>query len=225
VAQATGSLATAADVVALTQDARARFALFSFSGTYGSAVVKFEAQLPGSSVWVPVPAVALANGARATGSLGLTDNGTVGYIVLAPGALKVRAYLVSIVSGSVTVASASDDSFGTFVVPDATTTAAIEVASADGAIATKNGSVVITKGTAAALTLAAPSAGADDGKRLQIVSATAAAHTVTQTTPGINNGGTASDVATFTAAIGNGMELMAYNGIWYTVSLRNVTLA
>lgn len=224
-AKNSGSLATAADILALVQDVRSRFALFVFSGTYGSFVVKFEGRLAGSSVWSAVPAVAMANGARSTGSLGLTDNSTVSYLVLAPGYEQVRAYCVSIGSGSVTVAATSDDTLGNFVVPDASTTAAVEVASADGAIATKNGVVVITKGSAAALTLAAPSAGADDGKRLLIVSTTAAAHTVTQTTPGFNNGGAASDVGTFTAAIGNGMEVVAYNGVWYTVSLRNVTLA
>lgn len=101
-----------------------------------------------------------------------------------------------------------------------------QVASADGAITIKSGVCVITKGTAAALTLAAPTAGADDGKRLLIVSTTAAAHTVTQTTPGINNGSTASDVGTFGAAIGNNIELVAYNGIWYTAGTpRGVTLA
>lgn len=101
----------------------------------------------------------------------------------------------------------------------------VQVAAADGAITIKDGVVMITKGTAAALTLAAPTASADDGKRLAIISTTAAAHTVTQTTPGFNGGTTGSDVATFTAAIGNGMVIVAYNGTWYTESLRNVALA
>lgn len=101
----------------------------------------------------------------------------------------------------------------------------LQIVSADGAITIREGVAMITKGTAAAVTLAAPTAGADDGKRLAIMSTTAAAHTVTNTSPGFNNGSTASDVGTFGAAIGNGMEVIAYGGVWYTLSLRNVTLA
>lgn len=108
------------------------------------------------------------------------------------------------------------------------------LASADGAIdiSLKNfpDTVLITKGTACALTLAAPTAGVPakgghDGMRITIYSTTAAAHTVTQTSPGFNNGSTASDVGTFGAAIGNYLVVEAYNGIWYTVGNLNVTLA
>lgn len=95
---------------------------------------------------------------------------------------------------------------------------------ADGAIGVKSGLVAVTKGSAAALTLAAPTAGDDDGKRLTIYSETAFAHTVTQTTPGINGGGTASDVATFGAAAGNAVVLIARNGTWWTEQLKGVTL-
>lgn len=105
-------------------------------------------------------------------------------------------------------------------------TASSQVASLDGAIVIKRGTVFITKGSAAALTLAAPIPGIDDGARLSIVSATAFAHTVTQTTPGFNAGSTASDVGTFGAAIGNSIELIAYQGTWYTLGTpRGVTLA
>lgn len=100
----------------------------------------------------------------------------------------------------------------------------LENASADGAIALKDGVVVITKGTAAALTLAAPGLD-DDGKILTIFSGVAAAHTVTQTTPGFNGGGTASDVGTFAAAVGNKLSVVAWNGVWYVIANTNVTLA
>jgi len=220
----TGTLTTAADAVTLTQDVRARFALFAFSGTFASAVVKFQGTIDGTN-WFPVEAVKLGDYSTATGNIGLTDNTGVGYLVFAPGAVTVRAYLVSISSGSVAVVAASDDTGAQLTLPPAGATNAVEVASADGAISTKDGVVIVTKGTAAALTLAAPTATTDDGKRLLIVTSTAAAHTVTQTTPGFNNLSTSGDVATFTAAVGNGMEVVAYNGIWYTVQLRNVTLA
>lgn len=97
------------------------------------------------------------------------------------------------------------------------------VASADGAIAVKSGIVAITKGTAAALTLASPTDVTDDGKRLLITATTAAAHTVTLTA-GFNGGSTGTDVATFGGAIGDNMEIVAYGGKWLVVSLRNVTL-
>jgi hypothetical protein len=99
------------------------------------------------------------------------------------------------------------------------------LASGDGAINPSSGLTVITKATAAALTLAAPTAGTDDGKTLLIISATAAAHTVTQTTPGFNGGGSGADVGTFGAAIGNGLLLVAYNGRWLIVNNTGVTLA
>lgn len=96
-------------------------------------------------------------------------------------------------------------------------------------IVSKEGTVILAKSSAGAWTLAAPtaglpSAGGDDGKVLRLVAGTAQAHTVTQTTPGINNGGSASDVATYAGAIGNTMELVAYNGEWLATQLKGVTL-
>lgn len=95
----------------------------------------------------------------------------------------------------------------------------VQVLSADGAITIKSGKVVITKGTAAAITLAAPvaglqSAGGDDGKELEIYSTTAAAHTVT-VAGGVAGAGSSADVATFGAAAANRFSLFAYNGAWY----------
>jgi hypothetical protein len=99
------------------------------------------------------------------------------------------------------------------------------VLSADGAITQKSGVVLITKGSACVITIAAPTAGADDGKELVIVSTTAFAHTVTNTSPGFNNNGASSDVGTFGAAKGNGLSLIAYNGAWYVIGNIGVTLA
>ena len=102
----------------------------------------------------------------------------------------------------------------------------VELAAANGAIASKAGLVMITKtGSLAALTLAAPTAGTDDGKMLTIVAATAFAHTVTNASPGFNNAGASGDVATFGGAIGDSMQVVAYNGRWHVFCVRNVTLA
>ncbi len=102
----------------------------------------------------------------------------------------------------------------------------VQVASGDGAISIKSGVVVITKATAAALTLAAPTAGADDGNVLWIDSTTAAAHTITLA-GGLRGAGAGADVGTMTAAIGNGIGLYAYNGAWYPIpgTNTNVTFA
>lgn len=102
-----------------------------------------------------------------------------------------------------------------------------QVISATGAgvITIKSGTVLLTASGAATVTLAAPTAGTDDGCRLMIESTTAQAHTVTNTSPGFNNGSTASDVATFGTAIANGFEVVAYNGIWYVLNTaKGVTL-
>lgn len=96
---------------------------------------------------------------------------------------------------------------------------------ADGAISVASQVAVITKGTAAAMTLAAPTADTDDGIIIEIVSATAAAHTVTATTIGFNAGNAAADVGTFGGAIGDGIRLVAHNGEWLVLNNINVTLA
>ena len=100
-----------------------------------------------------------------------------------------------------------------------------DVASADGAITIPTRGrkhVFITKASAAALTLAAPT---HDGVEIVIVSTTAAAHTVTVSTTGMNDLGTSADVGTFGVAKGNGLTLVAYQGDWYVTSNIGVTLA
>jgi hypothetical protein len=101
----------------------------------------------------------------------------------------------------------------------------VEVDDTSGAISSLNGVVLLTKAGVAVMTLAAPTAGTDDGKILRIISTTANAHTVTQTTPGFNNAGSAKDVATFGGAVGDQFAVIAYNGIWYILSSTNVTFA
>jgi hypothetical protein len=102
--------------------------------------------------------------------------------------------------------------------PSATT------AAADGAITAKSGVVAITKSGVAALTLANPTAGTDDFKILRILSTTANAHTVT-CTGGFGEGGALYDVATFAAAKGAALNLMAYQGFWYVIGAHAVTIA
>lgn len=104
----------------------------------------------------------------------------------------------------------------------------VTVLAADGALSIPDQGravFVITKGTAAALTVAAPTATVHDGVEMVVVAATAAAHTLTATTIGFNAGNAASDVGTFGGAIGDSMAFVAYQGEWLVISNINVTLA
>jgi hypothetical protein len=103
---------------------------------------------------------------------------------------------------------------------------ALAAYSADGAIGAP-GVAMITKGSAAALTLAAPIAGAPaaggmDGLMLEVIATTAFAHTVT--TPSNKLNGTLH-IATFGGAVGDYIRLRAYNGVWYSAGRLNVTLS
>jgi hypothetical protein len=122
-----------------------------------------------------------------------------------------------------TTASPLDASLGTFGAYVDQDLCGTEVKSANGAIASTHGTVIITKGSAAALTLAAPVAGApaaggNDGQLLTIVSTTAFAHTVTTPASTILDGtATAKDTYTFAAHAGGSITLLAYNGNWILV--------
>jgi hypothetical protein len=96
---------------------------------------------------------------------------------------------------------------------------------ASGAIAPRNAAAyVITKAGVAAETLAAPTAGTDDGLMITLTSGTAFSHTLTAT--GLLNTGSASvNVATFAAFAGAGLVLMAYNGKWNVISATGITFS
>ena len=99
-----------------------------------------------------------------------------------------------------------------------------QVIATNGAATIANGVVVITKGTACAVTLGTPTS-AQNGTKITFISTTAAAHTVTAGTIGFNAGDAAKDVGTFGAAIGNGFTCIAYEGEWYVTYATNVTFA
>lgn len=84
---------------------------------------------------------------------------------------------------------------------------------------------VITKATAAAITLPAPST-AQDGLQVTFTSLTAAAHVITATNL-LNNGVTGGphDTATFAAFAGSGLVLQAQGGLWNLISSVVVTIA
>lgn len=85
-----------------------------------------------------------------------------------------------------------------------------------GIPANVNGSYIFTKGSAAALTLAAPPIGVN-GIVILLTSGSAFAHVLTATNL-LNTGGTAVSVLTAAAHAGASVLLMSYNGLWNVIS-------
>ena len=92
---------------------------------------------------------------------------------------------------------------------------------AAGAV-TPQGTAVLQAGSAAAMTLAAPTAGpqpaGQDGVQLDLIAADAFAYTVTTPANAIHG---SKHVMTWTAGIGNSITLIASNGVWYNVGTPN----
>lgn len=89
----------------------------------------------------------------------------------------------------------------------------------------KDTTVLLTKATAGAYTLAAPPVG-QDGIVITFISTTAAAHVVTATAlyqDGVTGG--AKNAATFAAFVGAAMIVQSLKGTWTVVSLKGVTVA
>lgn len=97
------------------------------------------------------------------------------------------------------------------------------VISGDGAITVTPSTVYLTKGSAAAITIAAPTA-AQDGTLIWVYTETAFAHVITSGTVGFNEKGS-SGTCTFTADKGNAVLLHARNGHWWTIIKTGVTSA
>lgn len=93
------------------------------------------------------------------------------------------------------------------------------------AVPITSGVVLMTKASASAFTLAAPTA-AQNGTRITITSGSAYAHVITATGlihDGVTGG--AKNTATFGAFIGATIVLIAYNGKWHVESKNVVTIA
>lgn len=83
---------------------------------------------------------------------------------------------------------------------------------------------LVTKAGVAALTLAAPTTGVDDGVEIEINSNTANAHTLTAT--GLLNTGSANvNLATFAAFAGAGLKLRAQSAKWNVVYQVGITFS
>jgi hypothetical protein len=94
---------------------------------------------------------------------------------------------------------------------------------ADGAIALTTGFHTVSKTSAAAMTVAAPTA-AQDGTRLVISAGTNFAHVITFTGSTLLDGTTGANLTvTMTAFIGSSITVYARSGTWILESSSNVT--
>lgn len=95
---------------------------------------------------------------------------------------------------------------------------------ASGAIVVQPGLSLLTAAGVGVYTLVAPTL-EQNGMVMYIYSTTAQAHTITVTAGFGPAGGAARDLGTFAAAIGNGLTIVASNGLWVIVQNTGVTLS
>lgn len=136
---------------------------------------------------------------------------STGLIIDTPGAAGV-----GVVSGEVYVHN------GTSVVKIAKALKGIQTITGDGAITITDGDVVLTKGSAAAITLAAPTA-AQLGTELTITAGSAFAHVVTATgliDDGVTGG--SKTTMTFGAFVGASITLKSVQSSKWAVKSKNV---
>lgn len=93
----------------------------------------------------------------------------------------------------------------------------------DGAISVAPQLAMLTKAGVGAYTLAAPTSTTHDGYMLCAVSTTANAHVITFASGKINGGSNVT--ITLGGAIADGVCMAAYNGVWWTLSGTNFTVA
>lgn len=100
----------------------------------------------------------------------------------------------------------------------------LTVYSADGAIAVASGQAVITKGSAAAMTLAAPTT-AQNGIVVVITAGSDFAHVITSTGNILDGTTGANNTITLAAFKGSSCTLMAYGQKWLVLSNQVATIA
>ncbi len=112
---------------------------------------------------------------------------------------------------------------GKVVVGKAQITPQVQTITGDGAITIQSGTVLLTKGSAAAITLAAPSS--QDGTIIEVTSTTDFAHVITVTGGMWDGTATTNTTATFPVVAGGAIRLIAFGTDWYVLSLQGVVCA
>lgn len=91
-----------------------------------------------------------------------------------------------------------------------------------GAITQKSGRAFLTGASATAYTMAAPIAGADDFKLVEVVDTTGHAHAITFPANSING---TLHVATYNGTVGSTLAMRAFGGVWYVNAGTTVSLS
>jgi hypothetical protein len=112
---------------------------------------------------------------------------------------------------------------GAVLIPKGRVTPSVETIAGDGAITIQSGTVLLTKGSAAAITLAAPSA--QDGTIIEITSTTDFEHVVTVTGGLWDGTATTNTTITFPAVAGGAVRIIAFGTDWYVLSNQGTTIA
>lgn len=149
-------------------------------------------------------------------------------VVVLQGATAGHAKLDVSGSNVVDVSAAATALTGTLSVSGITTATGgsnvpVATIAGDGAITIlPGGKVRLSKGSAAAITIAAPTNTTHDGYQMTVFSSTAFAHVITCSTDGFNAKGS-SGILTFGGAIGDSAVITAMGGHWYVTGKVNVT--
>jgi hypothetical protein len=72
------------------------------------------------------------------------------------------------------------------------------------------------------MTIVAPTVTTDDGKIIKFTTNTAPSHTLTFTGGHLRSGVAGVTTATFSAAAGSSLQIMAYQGNWYAIAQNNI---
>lgn len=123
-------------------------------------------------------------------------------------------------SGTVTI---NGTATGATIIPAGRVTPSVQTISGDGAITIQSGVVLLTKGSAAAITLAAPSS--QDGTVIEITSTTDFAHVVTVTGGLWDGTATTNTTITFPVVAGGAARIIAFGTDWYVLSNQGTTIA
>lgn len=123
-------------------------------------------------------------------------------------------------AGTITIGGTST---GATLLPNSRAVQAAQTITGDGAITIQSGIVWLTKGSAAAITLAAPSS--NDGVRITIIGASDFAHVVTFTGTTLLDGTTGANLkSTLAAFAGSGLTVIAKGTNWYVESNNLTTI-
>lgn len=123
-------------------------------------------------------------------------------------------------AGTITIGNVST---GETLLPNARVTPGVQTITGDGAITIQSGQVFLSKGSIAAITLAAPSS--QNGTRIVVTSLTDFAHVITVTGGLWDGTATANTTVTFPVVKGASIVMVANGTAWYVESFNAVTIA